>query len=154
MRHHGTDPHHFLWHTHQFPELDRMVVSDRAALAAVRRLPGRKFLYSNSPAHYAQAVLDVLGIAHWFDGVYAIEHVRFRPKPSLAGFRMILQREALVPARTVMVDDTLENLHAAHRLGMRTVWISRAARWPSYVDARVPSVRALPRVLGHLHRGA
>ena len=27
-RHHGVDPHHFLWHTHQFPELARMVIAD------------------------------------------------------------------------------------------------------------------------------
>ena len=25
MRHHDTKPEHFLWHTHQFPELARMV---------------------------------------------------------------------------------------------------------------------------------
>jgi putative hydrolase of the HAD superfamily len=150
MRHHDTDPHHFLWHTHQFPELARMVVADRAALQAVRRLRGRKIIYSNSPGHYAEAVLGVLGIGHWFDALYAVEHVRFQPKPLLAGFRLLLRKEKLVPARTVMVDDTLINLRAAHRLGLRTVWVSRSARWPSYVDVRVASVRALPRFVDDL----
>ena len=30
MHHHGTDPDHFLWHTHQFPDLRRMVLKIRA----------------------------------------------------------------------------------------------------------------------------
>src|SRR5512146_3193168 len=53
VRHHGTDPRHFLWHTHQFPDLGRMVVFERGLAAMLRRLPGRKLLFSNAPAHYA-----------------------------------------------------------------------------------------------------
>lgn len=150
MRHHGTDPHHFLRETHRFPELDRMVVSDRAALASLARLPGRKVLYTNSPSHYAAAVLEVLGIAGRFDAIYAVEQVRFQPKPQPGGFRRLLKAERLQPARAVMVDDTLSNLRAARRLGMRTVWVSRAPRSPSYVDVRVASVQELPRLADNL----
>jgi putative hydrolase of the HAD superfamily len=150
IRHHGTDPHHFLRETHRFPELDRMIVADRAALGAVRRLRGRKLLYTNSPAHYAAAVLDVLGIAGLFDAVYAVEQVRFQPKPMRGGFRRLLHLERLVPARTVMVDDVLDNLRAARALGMRTVWVSRASRTPHCVDVRVTSVRQLPRLSDRL----
>jgi putative hydrolase of the HAD superfamily len=147
VRHHGTDPDHFLWHTHQFPDLARMVVADRAALAAVRRLRGRKILFSNSPAHYAHAVLDLLGIGSLFDAVYAIERVRYQPKPSLRGFRHLLRAERVVAHRAVMVDDSLPNLLAARKLGMRTVWVSSVPRVPGYVDAKVNSVRQLPRLL-------
>jgi putative hydrolase of the HAD superfamily len=150
VRHHGTDPDHFLWHTHQFPDLARMVVADRAALAVVRRLRGRKILFSNSPAHYAHAVLDLLGIGSLFDAVYAIERVRYQPKPSLEGFRRLLRAERVVARRAVMVDDSLPNLHAARRLGMRTVWVSTLPRAPAYVNAKVSSVRQLPRLLDDL----
>jgi putative hydrolase of the HAD superfamily len=152
MRHHDTDPHHFLWHTHQFPELGRMVVADRAALQGLRRLPGRKLVFSNAPAHYAHAVLDILGLAGFFDAVYTIEHTRYRPKPDLAGFRLLLHAEGVVPERAVMVDDMLVNLRAARRLGMATVWVSRQPRAPGYVDARVVSIRELPRQIGRLRR--
>ena len=152
MRHHGTDPHHFLWHTHQFPELGPMVVADRAALAAMRRLPGRKILFSNSPAHYAQAIVALLRLSTWFDAIYAIEHVRFEPKPSLAGFRRLLRAERLVATRCVMVEDSLPNLRAAKRLGMKTVWVSAAHRSPPYVDARVVSVGELRRRADDLDR--
>ena len=101
MRHHDTDPHHFLWHTHQFPALRRMVVAERGALHALRRLRGRKLVFSNAPAHYAHAVLEILGMATLFDAVYTIEHTRFRPKPDPAGFRSLLAAERVVPARAV-----------------------------------------------------
>jgi putative hydrolase of the HAD superfamily len=150
MRHHDTDPHHFLWHTHQFPALARMVVPHRGAMHALRRLRGRKLVFSNAPAHYAHAVLELLGLATVFDAVYTIEHTGFRPKPDPAGFRALLTAERLVPARTVMVDDALGNLRAARRLGLATVWVSREPRAPRYVDARIGSVRELPRLAPRL----
>ena len=41
MRHHGTDPEHFLRETHAFPDLSGMVVYERGLAAMLRRLPGR-----------------------------------------------------------------------------------------------------------------
>jgi len=55
-----------------------------------------------------------------------------------------------VARRAVMVDDSLPNLRAARRLGMRTVWVSAFPRAPSYVVAKVSSVRQLPRLLDDL----
>lgn len=154
MRHHGADPDHFLWHTHQFPDLPRMVVAERGALHALRRLSGRKLVFSNAPAHYVHAVLDILGMSALFDAVYTIEHTRFRPKPNLDGFRRLLRTERVVPQRAVMVDDTLVNLRAARRLGLTTVWVSRQPRAPSYVDARISSLRELPRRAARLRVAA
>lgn len=145
--HHGIDPHHFLRDTHRFPDLARMVVAEGGLRHTLERLPGRRVLFSNSPLAYAEAVLEVLGIAHLFDAVYSVERTRFRPKPDPAGFRLILRAERLVPERTVMVEDVLENLHAARRLGLRTVWVSREPRCPRFVDVRVASLAALPRKL-------
>ena len=53
-----------------------------------------------------------------------------------------------------MVEDTLVNLRTASRLGMRTVWVSRHARSPGYVDVRIASVRELPRRIGRLRQPA
>jgi putative hydrolase of the HAD superfamily len=71
MRHHGTDPKHFLWHTHQLPELDRMIVREPLLRATLRRLPGRKFVFSNAPVHYSHAVLKALAISDLFDAVFS-----------------------------------------------------------------------------------
>lgn len=150
IRHHDVDPHHFLWHTHQFPDLERIVVAEAGLRHCLQRLAGRKILFSNSPAHYAEAVLDVLGIGDLFDAVYTIESTRFRPKPLTGGFRALLHRERLQPERCVLVEDSLPNLVTARRLGMKTVWITRDARSPAWVDLKLPSVMGMPRAIARL----
>jgi putative hydrolase of the HAD superfamily len=144
MRHHGTDPHHFLRLTHDFPDLRKMVVRQPGLRQALCRLPGRKVVFSNSPVSYALAVLRILRVADLFDGVFSIEHTGFRPKPDPAGFLRLLRRHGLHPRRCVMVEDSLQNLMTARRLGMKTVWVSGWGRAPDYVDVTVRSVRDLP----------
>lgn len=151
MRHHGTDPRHFLWHTHQFPDLRRMVVREPQLRHVLRRLPGRKFVFSNAPVHYAQAVLRVLGIGSLFDAVFSIERVGFRPKPDAYGFLKLCRAHHLRPRRCIMVEDSLENLRTAKKLGMKTVWVSGAERAPGYVDLRVPGMAALSSHAAHLY---
>jgi putative hydrolase of the HAD superfamily len=152
MRHHGADPHHFLWHTHQLPEPRRMIVFDRGLRAMLKRLPGRKIVFSNGPRRYAELVLDILGVSRCFEAVFAIEQSRFRPKPGIHGFLRLLKAHRLDPRRCVMVEDSLENLQTARRLGLRTVWISRSPRTAPFVDLRLKSVLELPRKLGRLER--
>jgi putative hydrolase of the HAD superfamily len=144
MRHYGTDPREFLAATHQFPELADMVVHEAAVRHALARLPGRKLIFSNAPRRYVEDVIRALGVARFFDAVYTIESTRFRGKPALAGFRMLLRRHDLDPRRCALVDDMLENLRTAKRLGMATVWVSRERRSVPYVDLRVSSVTRLP----------
>ncbi len=145
MRHHGTDPRHFLDDTHRFPELDRMVVFDNALDHLLRRLPGTKIVFSNGPRRYAEAVLDVMGIRRHFADVYSVERMRFHPKPGIRGFRHLLKDHRLDAARCILVEDSAENLRTAKRLGMTTVWISRSLRQPHFVDHRLPSVLDLAR---------
>ena len=92
----------------------------------------------------------MLGLGGLFDAVYTIERTRFRPKPSLTGFRALMAREGLQPEGTVMVEDMLENLAAARKLGMRTVWITRESRRPAWLDIKTASVLRLPRLAGCL----
>lgn len=148
VRHHGTDPHHFLWHTHQLPDLPSMLVFEGALRQALARLPGRKIIFSNGPVHYAETILAAMGVRGLFDGVFAIEHARFAPKPGLGGFLRLLKHYRLNPARCVMVEDTAANLRPARRLGMKTVLVARHVRVPSWVDRRVGSVLELPRLRG------
>lgn len=146
MRHYGTDPRHFLRETHRFPELGDMLVRENALRHALARLGGRKLVFSNAPRHYVEEVLRRLGLRRLFEAVYTIESTRFQPKPAFRGFRVLLRNHDLDPQRCALVDDALENLRAAKRLGMSTVWVGPGAlqRVP-YVDLRVTSVSELPR---------
>ena len=145
MKHHGTDPGHFLHHTHQFADLPAMVVAERGVKAMLQRLPGRKIVFSNGPRHYAEAVLEIMGIRRFFVDVYAVEQMRFNPKPGLKAFHHLLKDHRLQASRCILVEDSAENLRSAKRLGMKTVWISRSLRQPAYVDVRLPSVLGLAR---------
>ena len=150
MRHHGTDPQHFLWHTHQFPDLRRMLVREPRLRAALTGLPGRKFVFSNSPAHYSRAVLRALSIADLFDDVFSIERTRYRPKPDSHGFLRLCRANHLRPQRCIMVEDVLDNLITAKHLGMKTVWVTGQTRAPAHVDACVSNVTQLAGVLARL----
>ena len=150
MRHHGTDPEHFLRETHTFPDLSGMVVYERGLAAMLRRLPGRKLVLSNAPRQYAGAVLQMMGIESHFDALHCIESTGYQPKPSLAAFHSLLRTHGLIASRCVMVEDSRENLRPAKRLGMKTVWVTREPRTPAYVDIKTASVLALPRLLRRL----
>jgi len=152
MRHHGTDPRVFLRETHRFPGLADMVVHHSALDHALARLAGRKLIFSNAPRHYVEEVLQALGVARHFDAVYTIESTRFRPKPAFQGFHLLLRTHDLDAHRCALVDDSLENLRAAKRLGMSTIWVSGEKRRLPFVDLRVASVTQLPRaVFRHTH---
>jgi putative hydrolase of the HAD superfamily len=150
MRHHGTDPDHFLWHTHQFPELDKMVLRAPRLRHVLKSLPGRKVVFSNAPRHYAYAVLKLLRVNDLFDDVMAVEHTRYRPKPDNFGFMRLLKMHRVKAPQCIMVEDSLENLHAAKRLGMRTVWVNAGNKSAPCVDAKIRDVMQLPKVLGRI----
>jgi len=150
MRHHGTDPGHFLWHTHQFPELERMVLREPLLRHVLKALPGKKVVFSNAPQHYAHAVLKLLRVADLFDDVMAVEQTRFRPKPDSFGFMRLLRRHRIRAAQCVMVEDSLENLQTAKRLGMRTVWVNSGNKGAPCVDLKIRDVMQLPAILGRI----
>jgi len=147
MRHHGADPRHFLRETHVFPELADMVVRENALKHALALLGGTKLVFSNAPRHYVEEVLRALRLERHFAAVYTIEDARYRGKPALHGFHRLLRTHDLDPHRCAFIDDALENLRAAHRLGMSTVWVSRERRRVPFVDLRIASVRELPRLV-------
>ena len=147
MRHHGTDPRRFLAQTHVFPELADIVVHENALKHALARLGGVKLVFSNAPRHYVRGVLRAMGLARYFDAVYSIEDARYRGKPALHGFHVLMRKHHLDPHRCVFIDDVLENLRTAHRLGMSTVWVSKTRRRVPFVDLCVASVLELPRLV-------
>lgn len=150
MRDFGTDPNHFLHHTHQIPDLEHQVIAERGLKAMLRRLPGRKIIFSNAPCKYVEAVLAIAGIRRCFDAVYSVEQLRFQPKPAIGGFLRLLKNEGLDPRSCIMVEDTLHNLKTAKKLGMKTVWVSDRFRQSPHVDVKLASVMELPQRLGRL----
>lgn len=153
MRRHNADPDHFLAETHIFPDMDAIVDFDKQVRLMLKHLPGRKVLVSNAPRHYVQAVLASMRVSGHLHAVETIESMRYVPKPARSSLARILRRHGGAGRRqagserhrVVMVEDNLDNLKTAKRLGLTTVWISRAANKPSFVDFKLKAVQHLTR---------
>lgn len=122
MQHHGIDPDPYLVEVH---EIDFTVLApDPALRAAIDRLPGRRIVYTNGSAPYAQRVLAARGLGGLFDAVYGVEHARYLPKPHPGAFATVFATDGLDPARAAMFEDDPRNLQVPHDLGMRTVHVA------------------------------
>ena len=161
IHHHAIDPHEFLRQTHRLPDLPRLVQRNVQLAAVLRRLRGRRYVVTNAPRHYAEAVLIALGIGRAIDGLIAIEDMQFagrwQPKPSRAMLRRLAARLRLNIRDCVLVEDSAANLAAAKQCGMRTVlvqgisWRRRDSSRPRSgsgrrIDFQIQSVLTLPRL--------
>ncbi len=144
MKEQRVDPHEFLEDVHAI-ELDRLAPDDRLA-RALARLPGRKLVFTNGDAPYARRVLDALGIGGAFADLHDIHAAELRPKPDVHGYRLLIERFGIKPARALMVEDMAQNLKPAKMLGMTTVWVDNGsergnhAHHPDFVDYTISNV--------------
>jgi len=122
MTEHGVDPGPYLSDVH---EIDLGHLEHDVALARhIRRLPGRKIVYTNGCAPYAERVIDARGLSGLFDAVYGVEHAGFRPKPEREAFEAIFTADGLDATRGAMFEDDARNLAAPHAMGMRTIHVA------------------------------
>lgn len=146
MRHHQTDPQHFLKVTHQFDDLAERVIAVKRLRHLIDSLAGRKLVFTNAPRDYALRVLDLLGISDCFELVFSVESTKFHAKPSLRGFRLLLSTLRVKASDCVLLEDNAAALMTAKRLGMKTVLLSKKLRMPSFVDYRINHVLALTHI--------
>lgn len=122
MDNHGIDPHRFMVEVH---DIDFSVLPDDPTLRArIDALPGRKIIYTNGSAPYAENVLQGRGLSGLFDKIYGVEEAGWRPKPEQAAFDKVFGRDGLQPDRAVMFEDEARNLEVPHKMGLRTVHVA------------------------------
>jgi putative hydrolase of the HAD superfamily len=169
VKHHGVNQMHFLEQTHLLPGLEQRVRCSLPDRAALKRLPGRKFILTNAPRDYAMRVMNTLRLTECFDGIICVEDMTMfghhRPKPDARMFRHLAARLKVRRSACVLVEDTLAHQRSAKRVGMRTVWMQRyltpslrtplsplkndakvsvhPCRKPPYVCARINSIQRL-----------
>ncbi len=122
MAEHDLDPDPYLHAVHQ---VDTSHMDPDAELADhIRSLPGRRIVYTNGSAPYAERVLEARGLNGLFDAIYGVEHAGYRPKPEKAAFEAIFQQDGIDTTKAAMFEDDPRNLAAPHEMGMRTVHVA------------------------------
>jgi putative hydrolase of the HAD superfamily len=122
MREHDIDPDPYLIEVHDIDM--RHLDPDPDLAARIADLPGRRIVYTNGSAPYAERVLAARGLSGLFDAIYGVEHAGYRPKPERAAFQAVFARDGLAPDRAAMFEDDPRNLAAPHEMGMRTVHVA------------------------------
>jgi putative hydrolase of the HAD superfamily len=142
---HGVDPGPYLHEVHQ---IDFTVLSPDPDLAArIRALPGRRIIYTNGTAPYAEQVIAARGLSGLFDAVYGVEHAGLRPKPERRAFETVFTRDGLDPTRAAMFEDDIRNLAAPHEMGLRTVHVAPKAEPAEHIHHHTDDLTAFLSLL-------
>ncbi len=140
MAHYQIDPKDFLAEVHDVP-LD-LLSPDPGLRAGLERLKGPRLVFTNGATVHAHRVLEKLGIADLFDGVFALEDADLIPKPDLRTFTRMTERFGVDPASAAFFEDTPRNLKPAKSIGMTTVLVGARAvtEDEDYIDFRAAAL--------------
>jgi putative hydrolase of the HAD superfamily len=127
MRLHGADPDDYLAYVH---DIDLSVLAPDPDLnAALTRLPGQRYIFTNGCRHHAVRILERIGMTHLFQDIWDIRTIGFTPKPEAAAYDAVVAAVGLESHRAAMFDDIVHNLVAARALGMTTVWLDTGSEF-------------------------
>lgn len=119
MLHHGVDPNDFLEKAHA---IDYSVLLPHPELgAAIKALPGRKFIFTNGSVKHAEMAAGALGILDHFDDIFDIVAAGYLPKPAQETYDKFTALKHVETGKAAMFEDLPRNLTVPKALGMRTV---------------------------------
>jgi putative hydrolase of the HAD superfamily len=121
MLSHQVDPDEFLQFVH---DIDHSAVKPDPALgAAILRLPGKKYIFTNGSRLHAEKVAERLGFPRHFEDIFDIVDANLVPKPERETYDRFVSRFRVKPERAAMFEDLARNLVVPHAVGMRTVLV-------------------------------
>jgi putative hydrolase of the HAD superfamily len=144
MAEHGVDLHSYLDFVHDV-DLSLLQPCDRLR-AGIAALPGRKLIFTNADAPYAQRVLTKRGLDGVFEGLFDIHQMEHQPKPKPESYDRFCREFDIDPTTALFVEDSAHNLEPAKAIGMTTVWINHATDpesggdTPHFVDHEITDV--------------
>lgn len=131
MREHGVDAEDYLAYVHDIELGD--LAPDGRLVAAISRLPGRRFVFTNGCRDHAARILARIGMTGLFEAVWDIRSMDFVPKPQAPAYASVVAAGAVDPTHAAMFDDIPRNLVEARALGMTTVLVKNDdAPWANH----------------------
>ena len=118
------NPEPFLEFVHDvdFSELNE----DVTLKTLLRKIKGKKSIYTNATFKHAKNILKSMGIFQEFEIIFDIKDANYIAKPDPNSYYMMKKKLNLNDkniSKSIFFEDTAKNLKPARELGMSTVWI-------------------------------
>lgn len=122
MLHHQISADEFLEYVHQ---VDLVALKTNQELAdIIRKLPGNKYIFTNSTIKHANNVLAKLDLNNCFDGIFDVRCAGYIPKPQDEAYQEFIRHYGIKAEEAVFFEDTAINLIPAAAFGMTTVLVA------------------------------
>jgi len=129
IKNHKIDPDEFLEFVHDI-NID-FLQKDFALAEEIKKLKGKKIIFTNGSRKHAINVTKRIGIEQYFDDIFDIVSSNFVPKPAMEPYKKLVEKHKIDPKLCVLVEDIARNLKPAYEMGMKTVWIENDETWAS-----------------------
>jgi len=121
MDNHDVDPDYFLTEVHR---LDYSIVEPNHKLnEELKKLKGRKIIFTNANMQHALDVLERLELSNFFDEIYDIKMANYIPKPEISSYKQLIEQFNISTESAAMFDDIAKNLVPAKKVGFTSIWI-------------------------------
>jgi len=132
MTRHQIDPDDFLEKVHDIDY--SWLVPDPVLGAAIRQLPGRKFIFTNGNRKHAERAARQLGVLEHFNDIFDIVSADLTPKPERRTYERFIEAHGIVAKNAAMFEDLARNLSVPKSLGMKTVLVVPNNFEPTYSE--------------------
>ncbi len=102
--------------------------------AAIRQLPGRKFIFTNGNRGHAEKAAAQLGILDHFEDIFDIVAAGLVPKPAKETYDSFVALHGVGGPDAVMFEDLARHLSVPKQLGMTTVLVVPQNLEPTYSE--------------------
>jgi len=127
LKNHKIDANEFLEFVHDI-DID-FLKKDLTLSEELRKLEGKKIIFTNGSRKHALNVIQKIGIDQYFDDIFDIIDSNFVPKPAMEPYKKLVEKHKIDPNLCVLIEDIARNLKPAYEMGMKTVWIENDEPW-------------------------
>jgi len=127
LKKHKIDANEFLEFVHDI-DID-FLKKDLTLSEELRKLEGKKIIFTNGSRKHALNVTRKIGIEKHFDDIFDIVDSNFVPKPTMEPYKKLVEKHKIDPNLCVLIEDIARNLKPAYEMGMKTIWIENDEPW-------------------------
>jgi len=144
--HYDVQAEEYLNFVHDLP-LQEYLEPNPALREILFSIPKKRWIFTNSDQPHVERVLSILGISDCFDGLVDVYALEPHCKPKQEAYQIALKFAGNAdPATCAMLDDSVNNLTPAKKMGFFTVWVGQNGTHPM-ADRTLSEINDLPKVV-------